>query len=441
MDSSKIGLLCLLLIGCVFFSAFFTQIKTALIESRKSRMEHFAESGDRRAKELLRFLDEPETLIAASQIGIAFTGVLLGVVAGFRVAPALAGTFSALPHPDLLSLAASIFFFTYVSLLFGDFIPKIISVQDPESVLLGHAHTLSFMEIVARPFVGFLTSSANAVLLLFGLNPHIDDAVTEDEVKDLIEQGTEDGTFEKTEQDMVDRIFHMSDQTAYSLMTPRLTMNWLDINDPTEYNLRLIQKSADTVFPVGDGNLDNFLGVIYAKDLLNAAIDNKNIQLSSFIKKPLLIPRAMETFRVLEKFRESKVHEAAVLDEYGGVIGFITLGDIAEEIIGDIERQDEPENPQITPRSENSWYIDGLCGIDDFKEKFDIDELPNEIKDHYQTMGGFLTSYFGYIPKVGEKCTWNDFTFEILRLDRARIAKLMVIQGKKPSPTAPRKDN
>lgn len=431
MDSSEIGLLCLLLIGCILFSAFFTQIETALLESRKSRMEHFAEGGDPRAQKLLRFVDEPETLIAASQIGIAFTSILLGAAAGFKVAPVLSRTFPTLPHPELLSLVLSIVIFTYISLLFGEFIPKKISVQDPESVLLRHARTLTAMELIARPFVAFLSTSANAVMLLLGVNPHIDDAVTEDEVKDLIEQGTEDGIFEKTEQDMVDRIFHMSDQTAYSLMTPRLTMNWLDINDPTEYNLRLIQKSADTVFPVGDGSLDNFLGVIYAKDLLNAAIDKKAIQLSSFIKKPLFVPRAMETFRVLEKFRESSVHEAAVLDEYGGVIGFITLGDIAEEIIGDIERQDEPENPQITPRSENSWYIDGLCSIDDFKEKFDVEELPNEIKDHYQTMGGFLTSYFGYIPKVGEKCVWNEYTFEILRLDRARIAKLMVIQGEK----------
>lgn len=441
MDSTEIGLLCLFIIACILLSAFFTQIETALAESRKSRMEHFAEGGDPRAKTLLRFLDEPDSLIAASQIGIAFTGILMGAAAGIVVAPALSRAFPQWPHSEFISLAVSVILFTYISLLFGEFIPKKISVQDPESILLRHARTLSILESVARPFVGFLSSSANVVMLLLGVNPHIDDTVTEDEVKDLIEQGTEDGIFEKTEQDMVDRIFHMSDQTAYSLMTPRLTMHWLDINDPTEYNLRQIQESADTFFPIGDGSLDNFLGVIYAKDLLNAVIDKKAIRLSAFIKKPLFVPRAMETFRVLEKFRESSVHEAAVLDEYGGVIGFITLGDIAEEIIGDIERQDEPENSQITPRSENSWYIDGLCGVDDFKEKFDIDELPNEIKDHYQTMGGFMTSYFGYIPKVGEKFVWNGFTFEILRLDRARVAKLMVIQGQKPSSVSPHKDN
>ena len=436
MDSTEIGLLCIFMIGCVFLNAFFTRIETALAESRKSRLEHFADNGDDNAQKILRLLNAPETLIAAAQIGIAFTSILLGAAAGTLAAPLVADAFPTLPHPQAVSLVVSILLITYISLLFGEFLPKKLTLQDPETVLLDNVRSLSAMETLAQPFVAFLSSSANAVMLLLGVNPQIDDAVTEDEVKDLIEQGTEDGIFEKTEQDMVDRIFHMSDQTAYSLMTPRLQMNWLDVNDPDEYNLRLIHKNTDTVFPVGDGNLDNFLGIIYAKDLLNASIDNKQLRLSSFIKKPLFIPRAMETFRVLEKFRESSVHEAVVLDEYGSVIGFITLGDIVEEIIGDIEWQDEPENPQIIPRSENSWYIDGLCSIDDFKEKFDIDELPNEIKDHYQTMGGFMTSYFGYIPKVGEKCTWNEFTFEILRLDRARIAKLMVIQGEKPATTA-----
>ncbi len=434
MDSSDIGCLCLFMIGCVLLCGFFTQIETALAESRKSRIEHFATGGDARAQKVLRFLDAPETLTAASQIGIAFTSILMGAAAGVAVAPVFATAFPTLPHPEIFALAASILIVTFIGLLFGEFLPKKLSLQDPEDVLLRHVRALIIMEKLARPFVAFLSMAARAVMLFLGVNPNIDDTVTEDEVKDLIEQGTEDGIFEKTEQDMVDRIFHMSDQTAYSLMTPRLQMDWLDISDPVEYNLRRIQKNADTVFSVGDGNLDNFLGVIYAKDLLDAAIDKKKLDLTAFIKKPLFIPRAMETFRVLKKFRESSVHEAVVLDEYGGVIGFITLGDIVEEIIGDVEKLDEPENPQITPRSENSWYVEGLCGVDDFKEKFGIEDLPNEVKDHYQTMGGFLTSYFGYIPQVGEKCTWDEFTFEILRLDRARIAKLMVIQRKKPHP-------
>lgn len=417
--------------GCIFFNGFFTLVETAMGESSRSRLEHFADDGDERAKKVLAFLEEPEMLLSAAQIGITFTSMLLGAAVGTLAAPLVADAFPFLPHPYAFSLAVSIFAAVCLNLLFGEFLPQKFALQDPETTLVEHIRALTVMEALARPFVAFFSRSANAVMLLLGMNPHIDDTVTEDEVKDLIEQGTEDGIFEKTEQDMVDRIFHMSDQTAYSLMTPRTRMDWIDISDPPEVNLRLIRKNPDTVFPVGDGNLDNFLGIVYAKDLLNAAIDREKLDLARFIKKPLFIPRATETFRVLEKFRESSVHEAVVLDEYGGVIGFITLGDIVEEIIGETPRSDEPENPQITPRSENSWYIDGLCSIDDFKEKFDIDELPREARDHYQTMGGFLTSYFGYIPKVGEKCVWDGFAFEILRLDRARIAKLMVVHDPK----------
>ena len=426
MSTADIVLPCLTFGCCIFLIGFFSKIETALSESRKSRLEHLFSDGDVRAGSALKFLDDPGTLVAASQICIAFLSIILGAVSGTEASSLISSAFPGLSHSKIFSIGFIIVIVTYFVLLFGEFLPKQISLQDPETVLLNNVNVLSAIDFVAKPFVRFLSSSAYAVMLLFGVNPNVDDSVTEDEVKDLIEQGTEEGTFEKAEQDMVDRIFRMSDQTAYSVMTPRLKMEWIDISDAVEYNLRRIQKSSGTVFPVGNGNLDNFLGIVYAKDLLNASLEQKKIDLSSFIKKPLFIPRAMETFRVLEKFRESKVHEAVVLDEYGGVIGFITLGDIVEEIIGDVEQDSEADSLRITQRSENSWYVDGLCSVGDFKEKFDISDLPNEAKDHYQTVGGFLTSYFGYIPQVGEKCTWNEFTFEILRLDRARIAKLMV---------------
>ncbi|WP_337471852.1 hemolysin family protein, partial [Mitsuokella jalaludinii] len=281
-------------------------------------------------------------------------------------------------------------------------------------------------------------SSASGVLLLLGINPNIEDTVTEDEVKDLIEQGTEDGTFEKSEQAMVDRIFHMSDQTAYSLMTPRTQMLWLDLTDSLRHNLRIIREHPQNVFPVGRENLDDFCGVLYAKDLLNASLERKSLDLAQYIRKPMFVPRSMETFRVLAKFRDTGIHEAMVLDEYGGVIGFITMNDILQEIIGDSMSNVEPDPIQFTPRDEHSWYVDGLCSIDDFKERFDIAELPDEDHDHYQTMGGFLTSYFGYIPKVAEKCEWNGFTFEVVDMDRARIDKILVTREEQP--TADEKD-
>ncbi|MBR6266804.1 MAG: HlyC/CorC family transporter [Selenomonadaceae bacterium] len=376
-------------------------------------------------------LDAPETLIAASQIGIAFTSILLGAAAGTLAAPLVAGAFPSLPHPEAFSLSVSILLITYISLLFGEFLPKKIALQDPETVLLGNVRALSVMETLARPFVGFLSSSANAVMLLIGVNPQIDDAVTEDEVKDLIEQGTEDGTFEKTEQYMVDRIFHLSDQTVYSLMTPRTQMFWLDLSDSQKRNLKLIRDRSETVFAVGKDSLDDFCGILYAKELLNASLERKSMDLTQYLHRPMFVPRSMEVFRLLEKFRDTGTHEAVVLDEYGGVVGFVTLNDIMGKIIGDSSKAGGEQEPaQFIQRSESSWIVDGLYPVDDFKRRFDLDSLPEEDHDHFQTMGGFLSSYFGYLPKVGETCEWNGFRFVIIEMDRARIDKIMVTKMK-----------
>ncbi|MGP1471195.1 MAG: hemolysin family protein [Schwartzia sp. (in: firmicutes)] len=426
VEGIEIGIFALLALCCIGADGFCVLLETAIKESRKSRLERLADDGNHRAAQSLSIVDEPENILSMVQIGITTASILLGLTIGVWIAPMAKQHIPFLPHAYGLTLVASTLLIAYGNLLFGEFIPKKVALQDPEHILIRCIGILHLLEKISRPFVSFLSASANTVLLLWGLNPHVDDTVTEDEVKDLIEQGTEEGTFEKTEQNMVDRVFRMSDQTAYSLMTPRTQMHWLDLEDSVSYNLQLIKKYPDTVFPVGRNTLDDFCGVLYAKDLLNAAIAKKPLDIQPYIKKPLVIPRSMETFRVLERFQESGIHEAVVLDEYGGVLGFLTLSDIMAEIIDDSSPHAEPDAAQITPRDETSWHIDGLCDIDDFKEKFDLEELPNEVKDHYQTLGGFLTSYFGYLPKAGEECQWENFTFKILRMDRARIDKVLV---------------
>ena len=426
LDNPDAAIWLLLICIFIFSNGFFVFAETAISESHKSRLEKLADDGDHDAEQALKIVDDPENILSVVQIGITLTSILTGSLAGAFAAPYAAGLISFLPYADLIALVGSILIITYISLLFGEFLPNRIAMQNPEKFLIRRHGILTRLELLTRPSVAFLSMSAKLILLIFGINPHVQDTVTEDEVKDLIEQGTEEGTFEKTEQDMVDKIFHMSDQTAYALMTPRTQMLWLDLEDSQEHNLQVIHDNPDTIFPVGRDNLDDFCGVLYTKDLLNASIENKPLELAKYIRKPMFVPRSMETFRVLEKFRETSIHEAVVLDEYGGVIGFITLDDIIQEIIGDAQTSSEPEPVQITPRGENSWYVDGLYSIDDFKEKFSIDELPDDERAQYQTMGGFLTSYFGYIPKVAETCQWEDFTFEIVDMDRARIDKILI---------------
>lgn len=399
-------------------SGYFSLIETALIECHRGRLEKFSEDGDPNAAKVLELIESPAPLSVA-QIGITFTGILAGVCA-ILTCP----TIAELVNLSLLSSAAiALVITTFIFLLFGEVLPKQAAKRDPEKLLLNNHKMFRLIVALMNPFVILLSTIAGGVGFIFGMNSSKNDAVTEDEVKDLIEQGTEDGTIEKSEQEMVGRIFDVGDETAYSLMTPRVKLIWLDLADDLEKNLKIVQENPYTIFPVGYDSLDDCRGLIYAKDLLNAVLKNgREINLESLIKKPSYVPRTMEAFRIVEKFRASQITEAMVNDEYGGVIGFITLDDILGEIV---DITDDKEQ-QFKRNKDNSWTVDGLCDIDEFKERFNIETLPDEEHDHFQTMGGFLTSCFGYIPKVGEVYEWNGFRFKVKEMDGVRIGKILI---------------
>ncbi|MBQ6004921.1 MAG: HlyC/CorC family transporter [Selenomonadaceae bacterium] len=404
-------------------SGYFSLMETALIESHRGRLEKLSEDGDSDAAAVLAMTESPAPLTVA-QVGITFTGILAGVCAVFT-SPIIAEL------TDLSSIASMIIALcltTFIFLLFGEFLPKQAAKRDSEKFLLNHYKTFRLIVKIMNPFVAMLSAVANGIGFVFGMNSSVTDTVTEDEVKDLIEQGTEDGTIEKSEQEMVGRIFDVGDETAYSLMTPRVKIIWLDLDDDLEKNLKVVQDSPHTIFPVGYGSLDDCRGLIYAKDLLDAVLkDGREIDLTALIKKASYVPRTMEAFRIVEKFRSSGITEAMVNDEYGGVIGFITLDDILGEIV-DISGVEETEQ-QFKRNKDNSWTVDGLCDIDEFKERFNIETLPDEEHDHFQTMGGFVTSQFGYIPKVGEVCEWNGFRFKVKEMDGVRIGKILITRN------------
>ena len=418
MDTGLIPPALIILLAAV--SGYFSLMETALIESHRGRLEKLSEDGDANARAVLAMIESPAPLSVA-QIGITCTGILAGVCA-ILTSPTIAGLINLSIIPAaVIALCVT----TFIFLLFGEFLPKQAAKRKPEKFLLNNYKTFRLIVAVMNPFVATLSVVASGIGFIFGMNLTKPDAVTEDEVKDLIEQGTEDGTIEKSEQEMVDRIFDVGDETAYSLMTPRVKIIWLNLDDDLEKNLKIVQDSPYTIFPVGYGSLDDCRGLIYAKDLLDAILkDGREIDLTALIKKASYVPRTMEAFRIVEKFRSSGITEAMVNDEYGGVIGFITLDDILGEIV-DISG-DEITDKQFKRNKDNSWTVDGLCDIDDFKEQFNIETLPDEEHDHFQTMGGFVTSQFGYIPKVGEVCEWNGFRFKVKEMDGVRIGKILI---------------
>ena len=421
METGLIAPALIILLAAV--SGYFSLMETALIESHRGRLEKLSEDGNADATKVLEMLESPAPLTVA-QIGITFTGILAGVCA-VLTSPLIATQINFLEQAEIISVAAALIVTTFVFLLFGEFLPMQAAKRDPENFLLNRYKTFKIIVALMTPFVSLLSAVAGGVGFIFGVNSTKNDTVTEDEVLDLIEQGTEDGTIEKSEQEMVDRIFDIGDETAYSLMTPRVMIVWLDLDDDLEKNLKIVQESPYTIFPVGYGSLDDCRGLIYAKDLLDAVLkDGREIDLEKLVKKANYVPRTMEALRIVEKFRSSGITEAMVNDEYGGVIGFITLDDILSEIVD--TSGDENNEPQFIKNKDNSWTVDGLCDIDEFKERFDIETLPDEDHDHFQTMGGFLTSQFGYIPKVGEVCEWNGFRFKVIQMDGVRIEKILI---------------
>ncbi len=422
MDSLILPLTVVIIFAMV--SGYFSLMETALSESLHGRLEKLANNGNLDAQAAISMLESPTIPLLIAKAGATAAGIFSGFCA-IPLSKLIFQYINFFEQAQIISILIAIGIVIFLMILFGEILPIRAAQQSPEKFFLEHYKSFRLIVKIFSPPINLLSKIAETFMMIFGMNAETSDIVTEDEVKDLIEQGTEDGTFEKSERAMVDKIFELSDQTAYALMTPRIQIIWLDISDGIEQNLKIIRENKQNVFPVGEGSLDECRGVIYAKDLLDAVLDKKSgeeINLTAIIKKPIFVPRTMETFRLVEKFKATGDSVAIVNDEYGGVVGLITLDDIAQEIVG----LEEPEEPQFSLKKDNNWLVDGLYDIEDFKRRFNLENLPDEERDHFHTMGGFLTSLFGYIPKVGEFREWNNFKFRVERMDGARIDKIFV---------------
>ncbi|MDD4599949.1 hypothetical protein SDC9_13809 [bioreactor metagenome] len=437
MDTPSASIEIAIILILIVANGVFALTEMAVVSSRKVRLEKMAEEGNAGSRLALELAEEPTPLLSTIQVGITLIGILTGTFGGATLSRILSEQLKNVPavaaHSDAISLVVVVSAITYLTLIFGELVPKRIALNNPEPIAAVLAGPMSTFSKLSAPVVDFLSASTNFVMRFLGIKQSAESPVTEDEIRILIEQGTEAGSFEKVEQDMVDKVFRLSDLKAYSLMTPRTKMIWLDLEDSIEYNQRIIFESSHSRFPVATGSLDNFHGIIYSKDLLSDCLEGKPLDLENGLKSPLYIPKSMKAFKVLELFKQTGRHEAIVLDEFGGVVGFITLHDIMEEIIGDMPSvDDEEEEPQIIERQDGSWLVDGLITIEEFKEVFDIDDLPEEERDHFNTLGGFVVSYLGHIPSASENFVWDDLKFEVVDMDRVRVDKVLITRVSPP---------
>lgn len=275
--------------------------------------------------------------------------------------------------------------------------------------------------------IGRLLSFLTAlVLTLLRIRPSPPSPVTEEEINGLIEQGAQAGAFAKTERDMVASVFRLHDQHVSALMTPRKDIVWLDVSDSFEAIRDKTSECPYSRFPVGQGSLDNALGIVLVKDLLVCSLAGQPIDLQALLRPATFVPESLHASRALDLFRRTHDQIALVVDEYGIVNGLLTLEDVIEAIVGDIPESDESLDPQVLQREDGSWLLDGMLPVEKFKEIFHLDRLPGEERGYYQTLGGFLMMYMEHIPCAGQYFEWGGFRFEVVDMDLHRVDKVLV---------------
>jgi len=416
----------IILLALIFLNALFVMSEIALVSARKSKLETMAERGDVKAKKALILSSNPEVFLAAAQIGITFIAIITGVYSGERFSHYISPWFEKIEFlkPYALTLATTIIVIlvTFLTIIFGELIPKRIGLLRSESIARMMAGPMNGFARLTHPFVWVLNKISNLFFSLFNIKKSKDDAVTEEEIKTLITEGTEAGTIDETEQHIIERVFHLGDRNITSLMTHRSDIIWFELDDNEDKIKQKIIQEPHSVYPICEGEIDNIKGVVSIKDLYVSA---DSTLFKELMKPALFVPENNSAYQVLEKFRESKEHCSFIVDEYGSVLGLISLNDILEAIVGDIPQPDVPDY-EIVTQEDGSYLVDGQIPFYDFLTYFEKAEWMNEGEHDFDTLAGFILHELERIPKAGEKLKWKGFAIEIMDMDGHRIDKVLV---------------
>ncbi len=423
----------LILLLLIFGNALFVMSEMAIISSRKVRLQQLANHGSIKARAALELANAPNQFLPTVQIGITLMAIISGAFGENVLARQIEPIVSLIPGLEkyismsTVSSGIAIVIITYLTLIIGELVPKRLALNNPEPIAMNVAIPLGMLAKITAPIVKLLSTSTEISLRILGIRPSNEPQVTEEEIKVLIEQGTEEGTFEEAEQDMVERVFRLGDRRVGALMTPRPDIVWLDLEDPWETNKQKMIDSGYSRFPVCQGGLDTVLGVITVTDLLSSCLNNQPIDMTVSLRRPLFVPESTRGFKVLESFKQSSTHLSLVVDEYGIIQGLVTLNDIFVEIVGDLPMIDEDDEPQAVQREDGSWLLDGMLPVEEFFELFNLEELPKEQRGNYHTMGGFIITHLGRIPAPTDHFDWESWRFEVISMDGNRVDQVLVI--------------
>ena len=420
----------LILAGLFFLNGLFAMSEIAIVSSRKIRLQQAVEDGKASAKIALQLASEPGRFLSTVQVGITLIGIMSGAFGEAALSGKLATLLAQFPQVEpyarALATALVVMGITYFSLIIGELVPKRLALLTPEKIAMFMARPMNWLSTLTYPLVRVLSLSSDLVLWVLRAKKSDEPLVTEKEIKLMIEQGAEAGVFHKSEREMVSNVMRLDALRVGAIMTPRMDIFHLDVEDPIEENRRKLVDCPYSVVPVCRDGLDNVLGFVQAKDLLRRALNGEAVELAAAVRPAHFIPKSLSPMQLLEEFKRAKTAMGLVVDEYGEIAGLVTLKDVLEAIVGDIPSEEIEEEPEAVQRDDGSWLLDGTLSIEKFKQMFDVDELPDEATGNFHTIGGFVMLQLGHVPKAADHFNWDGLCFEVVDMDKNRVDKIMV---------------
>lgn len=418
-----------LLIFLILLNGVFAMSEMALTAARKVRLQVMVESGESGAQAAMDLHENPTKFLSVVQIGITSIGVLNGIVGEAAFSDSLASLLvDYLPLSEagakIAATALVVVCITFLTIIFGELVPKRLGQMYPETVARIVAQPMNWLSFAVKPFVAVLSTATHGVLRLLGIKDMPVRMVTEEEIAASLEEGLDAGVIEAHEHQMVRNVFRLDERQITSMMIPRGDIVWLDASEPAQAALAVIAETEHSRYPVCRGGLDDVIGVIAARQLLQQLSQGRTLELTAGLQSPVFVPETLTGMELLESFRVSDMQMVFVVDEYGEIQGMITLQDVLEAITGEFTTA-TPEDSWMVRREDGTWLIDGLIPVHELKDRLLLKELPEEDRGRYNTLAGMVMLLLGRLPRTADAVEWEGWRFEVVDLDGKRVDKLL----------------
>jgi putative hemolysin len=430
-----IGLEIAVILLLILVNGLFSLSELALVSVRRARLAVLERKGIRGATAARVLADDPQRFLPTVQVGITLVGVFTGVFGGASIASTLQAWLETFPSiarfAQSLALGAVVVVTTYLTLVLGELVPKQLALRSPELMAIRVARPIAWLARLAAPAVWLLGKSSTGILKLFGLHRASRQSVTEEELKALLIEGAQTGVLEMEERDMIERVLRLADKPVRAIMTPRTELAWIDRTDPPKAIITTLKAAPHSRFVVCDKSIDNVVGVVQAKDLLDRILGGGELSVSASLRQPMIVPDTISALDALERLKSDTLGLSLVMDEYGSFEGVVTAADVLQAIVGEASGPEHQEGVP-GPEGETTMTLDGMTPVDELKARLMLPDLPAE--GSYHTLAGLLLALLRRVPRAGDRIVFGGWRFEVLEMDGRRVDKVMA--GREPAAEA-----